>query len=199
MPYLCVCACTWCHRGSLDLALCGRACGWLCSRGVEWECVVGFGCLGRAPSRYGRGGGGGPRWGARGEGPHLNGQVLCAGQATAAEQVIRVSVHQQQPGAVGHLTDTVHHLQGGERSDKEAFLKTNLNSMRHYVHFVHLNCPAHTIFCCMTKTLSESHYTRLSLTHFSTPSFSPGKGKSGRTGIELIVCASESLCASPGF
>lgn len=60
-----------------------------------------------------------------------------------------------------------------------------------------LNWPAYIDHSFgMTKELGGSHYTGLTLAHFSsTPSFSSGKGKSSPTGIglQLIVCISESF------
>lgn len=68
---------------------------------------------GRQPPRHRGGGRRGSRRGSRGEGSHDVGQVLGAGQAPRAEELIRVSVHHQQLGAVRHLQDAVHHLQEG--------------------------------------------------------------------------------------
>lgn len=67
-------------------------------------------------SGYGRGAGCGHGRRAWGERSHLNSQVLCADQAVPAEVVICLSVHHQEPGAVGHLTDPLHHLQTEEMS-----------------------------------------------------------------------------------
>lgn len=76
--------------------------------------MVDFGHEGGYHSGQGRVGGRGPGRRARGEGAHLHRQVLGAGHATAAQELIRVSVHHQQPGAVRNLADPVHHLQRGE-------------------------------------------------------------------------------------
>lgn len=191
-PYLGVSRCAWCHWSSLYLVLFDHSSGRFCNRSVKRGCVIGSEWQEWIFYGYGRGGGGGPGCRARGEGSHLNGQVLGAGQATAAEVVIRVSVHHQHPGALRHFTDATNHLQMEESSDREEVkLKVKLKWVScHCMHVSppELACTYHT--CSLTKILSDSYYT--------LPSSSSGQGKSSLTGMELIVCTPGRSSASPG-
>lgn len=130
------------HRRPLDLALCDQVREKV--SGSERVCDE-FGRQGGVLSGDRRDGGGGSRRGPRGEGSHLHGQVLCAGQAEAEEVLVRFSVHHQQPRAVGDLPDPLHHLHKVEMVENNSVLYTErpesehedkVKKQQHYIQYI---------------------------------------------------------------